>query len=130
MFMPTGDTLIRRTPPKNGWAGDIDSGEMFNNYKINPSELVLNGVEICGVEIYDTLRASRLKTEEKCFVWDRLLFGWCPAPFYAVCMLLRAIEMAKKTRYDIMSFFAWSHVELNLPSSDNYDPGKRRVSKI
>jgi hypothetical protein len=47
-----------------------------------------------------------------------------------VCFLLCAIEMTKKTQYDIMSIFAWSHVELNLPSSDDYDPGKRRVSKI
>jgi hypothetical protein len=91
MFMPTGDTMIRRMPPE-GWAGDLDSAEMFNNYQMHPSESLLNDVEIS-----ESLK-KKMKPTTNLLVWDRLLSGWCPAPLYVERMLLRAIEIVKRTR--------------------------------
>jgi hypothetical protein len=123
MFMPTGDTMIWKIPP-GGWAGDLDSAEMFNNYQMHPTELLLNGVEIS-----EALKKS-LGLSTNMLVWDRLLFGWRPAPLYAERMFLRAIEASKRSRYDTSSAFAWCFVRLNLPSSNEYNPGLPCVAKM
>jgi hypothetical protein len=115
MWMPTGDTMTRKLPPR-GWMGDIDSAEMFNNYMMHESESALNGVEISeGVR-------TKYGLDTRMLVWDRLLFGWRPAPLFAAHMFLRAIEMAKRSRYDIMSAFSWRYVRMNLPGSEKYNP--------
>jgi hypothetical protein len=54
------------------------------------------------------------------------LFGWRLAPLFAVRMFLRAIELSKKSRYDLNSAFAWDHV----PSSKDYDPVLLCVAKV
>jgi hypothetical protein len=123
LYMPTGDSMVRRLPP-GGWMGDLDSGEMFNNYMAHPTEAM-----ILGVEISPGLQA-KLNLDSNIMVWDRLLFGWCPAPLYAVRMFLRAIELSKRSRYDTTSAFTWESVRLNLPGSDEYDPALPRVAKI
>jgi hypothetical protein len=123
LFMPTGDSMIRRLPP-GGWMGDLDSGEMFNNYMLHPNEAML-----LGVEITKTLQ-DRLKLKSNIMVWDRLLFGFCPAPLYAVRMFMRAIEVSRRSRHDKTSAFVWSCVRLNLPGSDEYDPALPRIAKI
>jgi hypothetical protein len=43
--MRTGDSMIYR-PPLSGWMSDLDSVELFNNYKMHELETGLNGVEI------------------------------------------------------------------------------------
>jgi hypothetical protein len=45
-------------------------------------------------------------------------------------MFLRAIEMAKRSRYDETSAFCRDHIRLNLLSAEDYDPGLPRVAKI
>jgi hypothetical protein len=87
MYLPTGDSMIRRTPP-GGWMGDIDSGEMFNNYILHRSEVRYNGVEI------SKNLAPELGLSTTMLVWDRCLFGWQPAPLFAIRMFLRNIELA------------------------------------
>jgi hypothetical protein len=98
----------RRIPSRHehSWAGD----EMFNNYKMHPSLSLLSGVGISEV-----LR-KKLGLATNLLVWDRLLFGWRPAPLYAERMFLRAIEMSKRSHYDKTSAFAWQYIRLNLPS--------------
>jgi hypothetical protein len=111
----------------DGWMGGIDSAEMFNNYMMHVSETPLNGVEI-SKSVQDSF-----KLPTKVLVWDRLLFGWRPAPLFAAWMFLRGIEIAKLSRYDLSSFFAWDRVRLNLPSSEGYDhvyPVLPRVAKL
>ena len=95
IYFPTGDSMIRRTPP-SGWMGDIDSGEMFNNYMLHHSEVRYNGVEI-SEEL-----SSELGLETTMLVWDRCLFGWRPAPLFAIRMFLRNIEIARRSRYCMM----------------------------
>jgi hypothetical protein len=122
MFLPTARTMHRRLPP-GGWMADMDGGEMFNNFMMHPSEQPLAGVNV-SKKLQEKLGCPAL------MCWDRLLFGWRPAPLFASRMFLRAIEISKG-RPDIQtSAFQWSNVRLNLPSSETYDPGARWVAKI
>jgi hypothetical protein len=45
-------------------------------------------------------------------------------------MFLRAIKMAKRSRYDIMSAFAGRYVQMNLPGSQKYNPALPPVAKM
>ena len=49
---------------------------------------------------------------------------------FACRMFLRAIELSARSRHDPTSAFAWHVLELNLPGSPNYDPGKPRFMRI
>jgi hypothetical protein len=122
MYLPTGDSMIRRLPP-GSWMGDIDSGEMFNNYMLHSSEARLNVVEISEKV------ATKWGLGCRTLVWDRNLFAWRPAPLFSIRMFLRNIEIMRRSRYDEMSAFAWATLELNLPTSKNYDPQMLRVIK-
>jgi hypothetical protein len=82
-----------------------------------------------GIEIVEKLK-NKLGLASNVLVWERMLFGDRPAPLYATRMFLRAIEMAKRSRYDTTSAFCWDHVRLNLPSAKGYDPALPRVAKI
>jgi hypothetical protein len=62
--------------------------------------------------------------------WTRLPFGWSPSPVFALRMLERAIELAKRHMSDSTSAFQWSKVVLNLPVSPDYDPSKHRVQLL
>jgi hypothetical protein len=115
MFLPTGESMYRQLPP-SGWMGDMDGGEIFNNFMLHSSEIPLHGVEIS-----EKLR-RKLGLESNVLVWERLLFGDRPAPLYASRMFLSSIEMARRSRYDESSAFCWDNVCLNLPSVKKYDP--------
>jgi hypothetical protein len=76
MFLPNGETMCRRLPP-SGWMGDMDGGEMFNNFMLHPTAIPLHGVEIS-----EKLR-KKLGLTSRILVWERMLFGDRPAPLYA-----------------------------------------------
>ena len=97
MFLPSPSSMHRRLPP-GGWIGDIDSGEMFNNFMMHPSERMLSGV-IISKELQMKLKCPEIMW------WDRLLFGWRPAPLFASRMFMRAIELAERSPDDSASAF-------------------------
>jgi hypothetical protein len=47
--------------------------------------------------------------------WSRLVFGWANAPFCAVSMMMRGVELAQRRPDDPTSEFRVAVVYLNLP---------------
>lgn len=45
-------------------------------------------------------------------------------------MFSRTIEWAKGNPYDDNNVFGWQRIQLNLPGSMDYNPGKPRVMKL
>jgi hypothetical protein len=82
-----------------------------------------------GVVIPSDL-VKTMKEAEPLMRWTLLPFGWSPSPVFALRMLTRAIELAKRYPSDSTSAFQWSKVVLNIRASPDYDPSKPRVQLL
>lgn len=95
---------------------------------------MLHGSEqvYCGVHIPDDL-SVRLQSEglevELVMRWTRLVFGRQSSPYLAMRMLARALELLIGRSSDEHNPFGWASIELNLPGSLTYDPGKTSFAK-
>jgi len=120
-FLPTCGTVTRRMP-NNAWMGDFDVGEMFHNYMLHQSDWSTHGVNF-PPELWEEFGAKTGR-------WERLPMGFCPSPYMAGRMMLRALELAKGDPKDPENPFGFVEVRLNLPMSPDYDPTEPRVSKL
>jgi hypothetical protein len=121
--LPTKATLCRKVV--NGThMEDFDIGEQFHNYLLRLCESAFHGVVIPS----DLVKT--MKEAEPLMRWTRLPFGWSPSPVFALRMLARAIELAKRHPSDSTSAFQWSEVVLNIPASPDYDPRKPHVQLL
>jgi hypothetical protein len=110
-------------------AGDFDIGEQFHhNYPLHVSEQPYCGVDL-PVDLVEEMRAKGF-VAERYMRWARLVFGWQFSPYFALCMYVRGLELAIGDPSDTSSAFQWACVELNLPSSSNYNPVIPLVRKI
>lgn len=114
------------------FVGDFDCGEMFNNYTLHESQRPVFGVHL-SASMLEKLRSRDDLQDmdiQEFMRWGRLPFGWCPAPVFAIRMMMRSIEMAKGHPADRTSAFCFEQVVLNLPTMEDYDPGLPRVYKV
>lgn len=124
-ILPTISSYLRRLEA-GMYQGDFDIGECFNNFPLHPRFR-----EDCGVivppELVSELRA--LGYDVAPFMrWARCPFGWQSAPYAAVRMMMRSVELAMgDLRDDPANPFAFSSVCLNLPGMADYDPSLPRI---
>lgn len=124
-FMPTADSLFRMID-FDTWLGDIDLGEMFLNFWLDPRLRAYTGVDITGF-CTDEERAGRSVVWER---WERLLMGFRPSPYTTIRQLLWGEEIVRGDRSDPKNIFRWERIRLNLPGSPVFDPILPWVSKV
>ena len=124
-FMPTADSLFRMID-FDTWLGDIDLGEMFLNFWLDPRLRAYTGVDITGF-CTDEERAGRSVVWER---WERLLMGFRPSPYTTIRQLLWGEEIVRGDRSDPKNIFRWERIRLNLPGSPIFDPILPWVSKV
>jgi hypothetical protein len=125
-FFLLGFTSLVLRVPSGVFFADFDVGEMFQNFILHEAERPYIGVDITP-ECRRRLVALGLPTVPRSLRWSRLLFGWANAPFSAVSMMMRGVELAQRSPADETSQFRVAVVFLNLPGSASYDPSKPRI---
>lgn len=134
--LPTVDSAARATNVET-WMGDLDLGEMFLNFMIDPKIR-----PYCGVDLTPYLKDPISENDEgSCSSsdatpaiwerWERCLMGLKPSPYNAIQSFLWAEEIIRGSRRDPNNIFRWDRVRLNLPgdSRRSYDPTSPWVSK-
>jgi len=118
-WLPSTETLFHMMD-FDTWLGDIDLGEMFLNFPLDPWIQPYVGIDItqfCSVEVV---------WEQ----WNRMLMGFGPSPFTAIQQELCAEEIVRGDWRDQGNIFRWDRVRLNLLGSELYDPVLPWVSKV
>jgi hypothetical protein len=117
--LPTIGSLLRCVEPGT-WMADIDIGEMFYNYALDPEIQ-----KYCGVDLSPYL--AEVSTWE---VWTRCVMGIRSSPHGCTLMEMIGDEMARGASGDSTNPFAFDTVRLNLPGSHTYCPSFPWVSKV
>ena len=102
---------------------DMDQGEMYLNYVLHLSDRHAFGIKMQR-ELSD---GRNITIFRRC---SRLMFGAKPAPYGAVQMHVRALEIIQGDRHDPKNAFQWDHVAVNWPFERDYDPSLPRVMRI
>mmetsp|Transcript_20683 Transcript_20683/g.30301 ORF Transcript_20683/g.30301 Transcript_20683/m.30301 type:complete len:1268 (-) Transcript_20683:9637-13440(-) len=102
----------------DSWFGDIDAGDMFLNYPLDPAIRPYAGVDVS----WDTIKTLWLH-------WTRMAMGLVPSPFVACRLFSWAMEIIKGDRRDPANPFHWNKVVLNLPGMQTFDQSMPRVYK-
>lgn len=134
--LPTMDLAARATD-EGTWMCDLDLGEMFLNFMIDPKIR-----PYCGVDLTPYFRDApsdqpgptrELKDGVPALWerWERCLMGLRPSPYNAIQAFLWAKEVIKGNCHDQKNVLRWARVKLNLPgdSDGSYDPTSPWVSK-
>ena len=124
-YLPNPDAVFDSID-YDSWMGDIDQGEMFLNYPVDPELLPFIGVDVTEI-IKDTPWDTGNK--RTWFRWNRWAICLRQSPFATTRMFGIGAECMFGNRRDKTNVFAWKYVKLNLPGSDGYDPSEPWVSK-
>lgn len=120
-FLPTIDTILRNSD-LNAWFGDIDLGEMFLNFPLDPQVRPYAGVEVTYV-LKPDLTPKQLQQAKRVFRrWIRCLMGLRPSPYVAIRACSWGEEIVWGDRHCPNNPLQWETVQLNLPGSPEYDP--------
>ena len=123
-FRPTSNILTQLIE-SNTYQLDMDIGEMFLNFPLDPRVWKLCGVNLSG---FDGLRLVDPKLNH--MVWTTLWMGFDPSSAYSVRHLGLCLEIAKGDHLDPKNPFHWSKVVLNLPASQDFEPSMPCVYKL
>jgi hypothetical protein len=117
--LPTINSLLRAVEVGT-WMADIDIGEMFYNYSLDPAIQ-----PYCGIDLNPY--CADAKTWER---WKRCVMGIKPSPHGCTKMEMLGDEMARGDPTDPANPFSYDTVRLNLPGSPTYSPTLPWVSKV
>lgn len=124
-WLPTTNTLLRMMD-FDTWLGDIDLGEMFLNFQLDPRIRPYAGVDLTGFCTKTELKGRAVLWER----WCRTLMGFSPSPFTAIREELIGEEVVRGDRLDPSNIFRWDRVRLNLPGSGDFNPAWPWVSQV
>jgi len=101
--------------------GDLDKGEMFLNFCLDPDV-----VPLCGVDLKPYF-------PEECaadgMIWEQLMrcmMSLKSSPYVCIKGLMIALELVRGNHWDKGNPFQWGSVNLNLPGMQQYDPTKQK----
>ena len=114
-FMPSIDSLLLYCSADT-WYSDLDLGEMFLNYFMDPKLR-----PFCGVDVTNFV-SDPGKNTRKWLQWNRIFMGFRSSPYYAVKSYNWCLDVVRGNPDDPSNPFAFNKVHLNLPGSENYDP--------
>jgi len=131
-WMPTSASAIRKISFYS-WMMDLDLGEMFLNFPMDPNVRPYAGVDFKptrrAIEDINALRKEGPDFEDDQERWERLFMGMRPSPFVAIQYLYIAIEFAVGDRRDSNNPMRWDRLRLNLPGDPRFDPSLPFVMK-
>jgi hypothetical protein len=122
-YLPTMSSVLNNADDTTFY-GDIDIGEMFLNYFLDPDVRPWAGVDV--TELMPAISPNDKAANDKRTIlrWDRSLMGVRSSPFNCVRAYLISEEIIKGDRLAAANPFRWHRVVLNLPGQSGYDPSK------
>jgi hypothetical protein len=123
-FLPTISSVLNNADD-NTFYGDIDIGEMFLNYFLDPAIRPWAGVDLSGLDsAINQGLANEQNATRKILRWDRSLMGVRSSPFNCVRAYLISEEIIKGDRKASDNPFRWDRVVFNLPGTKTYNPSR------
>ena len=122
--LPSVDVLLRGVD-EGFWMGDLDIGDMFLNFMLDPKIQ-----EYCGVDLRPYFQKEGVPGATLWERWVRCMMGLKVSPYIAIKSMLLACEIMRGDRHDRSNAYAWSKVVLNLPGSPGYDPTRPTVMRV
>jgi hypothetical protein len=130
--MPTSASAIRKISFYS-WMMDLDLGEMFLNFPMDPKVRPYAGVDFKptkeAIEAFNEARKEGPEFECDQERWERVFMGMRPSPFIVIQYLYLALEFAVGTRRDKGNPMRWDLLRLNLPGDCYFDPSLPFVMK-
>jgi hypothetical protein len=127
-FLPTIRSVLQDANEETFY-GDIDIGEMFLNYFLDPALRPWAGVDV--TELVTPINLLGRGSENRTIMrWERSLMGVRSSPFNCVRAYLISEEILMGDRRSVHNPFRWDRVVLNLPGSKSYDPSKPWVYRF
>jgi hypothetical protein len=104
---------------------DLDLGEMFLNFPLDPD---LH--KVCGVDLRPYLGSSRHKT--MWMRWERCMIGLMSSPYVCVktLMIMIGYESVMGDWHNPNNAIHWSSVVLNLHGMESYSPALPWVRRV
>ena len=102
------------------WLADMDLGEMFLNYYMDPRIRPYSGVDVTSIF------QSKKKLWKR---WERTFMGFRSSPYNAGKLFGWTIDLIHGNRLDEANPYRWNKVQLNLPGSASYNPVEPRCCK-
>ena len=120
-WLPTIDTILRNSS-LDAWYGDIDLGEMFLNYPLDPRLRPYAGIDVTAV-LNPTLSDAELRQcKREVQRWGRCAMGLTTSPILCTKAFAWSEEMIRGDRLCVSNCLGWDIVHLNLPGSASYNP--------
>ena len=123
-ILPTIDDSIRQAT-QDSWYGDIDLGEQFLNFPLDPTLRPYAGIDITGVKEMLPLDdiATPAESSGRTFLrWNRTLMGLRSSPYNASKMMSWVCDVVRGDREVVSNVFHWSSYRQNCPGQADYDP--------
>ena len=119
-MLPDIDSVLNNCT-LTSWFGDIDLGEMFLNYFLDPKIRPYAGVDVTGIA--DILRDRPLEEQKRLLLrWERSLMGLKSSPYNCTRAFAWSEDFIRGDRHDPTNPFAWDKVIMNLPGQADYNP--------
>ena len=122
--MPTVRNHLRAIDV-GSYMADVDIGEMFLNFILHPKVK-----PYCGVDLTKYFPKEVQDNNVLWVRWSRCCMGLKSSPYNCVQGIMHLAETILGDPTDTNNPFQWVDVILNLPGSNDYDPGKPWVYKI
>lgn len=124
-WLPTSETALRFLTYYS-YAVDIDLGEMFLNFPMDPKIRPYAGVDLTGMvdgdDDADSPGDPNKPKPTRWERWTRLFMGMRPSPYNAIRYFYWAEEIARGPYNDPKSACRFDKVVLNIPGDPDYDP--------
>ena len=116
--LPTVERLLNNASSST-WFGDIDLGEMFLNYPLDPRIR-----PYAGVDTYrNTAKGEKRGLAKRIFHrWTRNAMGLMSSPYNSTQSFAVGAEFIRGDLSDKVNPFGWDEVKLNLPGTPTYNP--------
>ena len=114
------------------WMSDMDFGEMFHNFHMDPRIRPFSGVELGTMAALVPSLATSTKASSARPVllrWTRLFMGMRPSPYLAIRHYYWGEEFARGNPGKIGNPMGYDRIRLNLPGMTEYDPAYPKVMK-
>lgn len=112
----------------SSWMADMDFGEMFHNFHMDPKIRPYSGVDLGNMSSMVS-NVPAAKGHSVLLRWTRLFMGMRPSPYNAVRHYYWGEEFARGNPSKPDNPMGYDCVKLNLPGMTDYDPSYPKVMK-
>ena len=122
------------------WMADMDFGEMFHNFQMDPKIRPFSGVELgpiaCLLPSLSAEHAAKIRPKPSANTvrptklrWTRLFMGMRPSPYLAIRHYYWGEEFGRGNPSRSGNPMGYDRIILNLPGMSDYDPTNPKVMK-